>query len=132
MTLNDTKHEMLEALNFLDPRIRGIEDIQKSGGSSQLNSFLGAKLYDLVKRRNICALLLSEIEDLLSNGYPDIPEMPITAQLYDELIKQIQKAESMHRQEIRDIDYVKTIFRPGDTMATSITINLGTPVDNPR
>lgn len=131
MTLNDTLHEMNEALNFLEPRIRGIEDIQKSGGSAQLKSFLNAKLYDLIRRRNLCSLLLSEVESLLADGYPDIPDMPITAQLEEELNKQIKKAEKIHRQEIRNIEYVASIFTPGDKPATTITINLGSPADKP-
>lgn len=133
MSLNDTKREMRETLDFLEPRISGIEDIQKSGGSPQLNRLLNAKVYDLKRRRNLCDLLLSEIENLLSDGYPDIPEMPITEELAEELKVQIQKTRLAHRQEIKNMEYVSGIFTQGDDKkATSITIDLGTPVNKPR
>lgn len=119
MSLLDVEQEMRDAIDFLEPKIRGLQDLPKVSISSELSAVMNAKLVDYSRRHSLCASLLIAVENLLSDGYPSLPITPISKQLEDELDIQIA-----------DIESVRTLFEL-EPIASHIVVNLGPTVDKP-
>ena len=119
MALIDIEQEMQGAIDFIEPKIRGLQDLPKVSISSELSAVINVKLNDFSRRHGLCVAVLTAVKDLISDGYPDLPVTPISKQLEDELLEQI-----------RDIESVGPLFEP-EPVATNITVDLGASVDKP-
>jgi hypothetical protein len=119
MSLLDVEQEMKDAINFLEPKIRGLQDLPKVSISNELSAVMNAKLVDYSRRHSLCASLLTAVENLLADGYPSLSITSISKELEDELDVQIA-----------DIESVRTLFEP-EPVASNIVVNLGPTVDKP-
>lgn len=119
MKLEDVSEEMRKAIAFLQPKLRGLQDLPLISISGGLADAIGVQFANFSRRNSLCVALLNAVENLLGDGYPSLPVSPLSKQLEEELETQIA-----------DIKSVGSLFEP-EPPAANIVVNLGPAVDKP-
>lgn len=115
--------ELNAALAVLEPQIRGTDDIAHVSVSKGLRAADEQLRDDRMRRQGLINEVLKQLDEtaaaitaLKNDGYPNLPQMELTPELWEEL--KTQKA---------DLDSAFALFKQQE-QASNIAIELGAPV----
>ena len=114
--------ELEAALKVLEPQIRGTDDIAHVSVSKALRTADEKLRDDRIRRQSLINEVLKQLDEtaaavtqLKNDGYPDLPQMQLTPELWEEL--KVQKA---------DLDAAFALFE--QEQAATVSVVLGEPV----
>ena len=117
--------ELEAALAVIDPQIRGLHDLAVVSISEELATAIKEEIAVRERRQQLLNMTLGRLdsvvdalEELEADGYPALPDAALPPDLFAEL-----------QGEDADLDAGSGVFV--QTVATSISIDLGSPVERP-
>lgn len=109
--------EVDQALTILLPQIRGLEDLSKVSLSEPTLEFVNQEITDHRRRRDRCAALLTALDSLEADGYPEMPKAEVPVDVFTEL-----------QGEHSDIEAALSEFEPLPQAAV-VNVTLDNPAD---
>lgn len=120
------RSELEAALVVLDPQLRGLYDLALVSISQALKTEVGEQIREREDRRALINAVLSAMDatngayaQLLSDGYPALPDDIISPALMDEL-----------KEEMADLAAAEAVFQESH-QATTMVVKLGEPEAKP-
>ncbi|CAB4192696.1 hypothetical protein UFOVP1244_66 [uncultured Caudovirales phage] len=110
--------ELAAAIALLDPQIRGMEDLAQVSMTEETLSFVRRDFVNYSRRRTLCLAVVSALDALEADGFPDVLLDHLPADNYAEL--QEQRA-----------DLLAAIGQFDQALAAKIDAELGEPTDKP-
>lgn len=116
------RDEMVAALAFVTPQIRGLQDLVDIPASAELTAVLQERLAAERRRASLIAGVISALDAVVAardaldeDGYPDTTPLPIPTPVFDQLTA-----------EIADLEAAAAVFAE-QPVASQISVNLGEP-----
>lgn len=127
-TFDGLKTEITQALDVLEPQIRGLDDLSHVSLSTETLGAIKTADDDRKRRRGYLTQVLAALEalqraldNLADDGYPAVPKSDVTAAIFEEL--QGQRAD--------EAAALAQFQQESEPVAEVMTINLGQPVNKP-